>query len=86
MIDVYVLLDAIAKCMSSEEKELCKIGELALNMMIETATTTVGDRDKAADLPIFEVVADKLCSCCYERAWSRWPPSDSARSASNDST
>lgn len=69
MIDVYVLLDAITKCMSSEEKELSKIGELALNMMIETATTIVGDKAKAADLPLFEVVADKLCSCCYERAW-----------------
>ena len=69
MIDVYVLLDAITKCMSSEEKELCKIGELALNMMIDTATTIIGDKDKAADLPLFEVVADKLCGCCYERAW-----------------
>ena len=69
VIDVYVLLDAITKCMSSEEKELCKIGELALNMMIDTATTIIGDKDKAADLPLFEVVADKLCGCCYERAW-----------------
>ena len=69
MIDVYVLLDAISKCMSSEEKELSKIGELALNMMIETTTTIVGDWDKATDLPIFEVVADKLCSSCYERVW-----------------
>ena len=55
--------------MSSEEKELSKMGELALNMMIETATIIVGDRGKAADLPLFEVMADKLCSCCYERAW-----------------
>lgn len=66
---MYVLLDAITKCMSSEEKELCKIGELALNMMIDTATTIIGDKDKASDLPLFEVIADKLCGCCYERAW-----------------
>ena len=69
VMDVYVLLDAIVKCVSSEEKELCRIGELALNMMIETSSTIVGDRGKAADLPLFEVMADKLCSCCYERAW-----------------
>ena len=69
VMDVYVLLNAITKCMSSEEKELCRIGELALNMMIETAAIIVGDRGKAADLPIFEVMADKLCSLCYERAW-----------------
>ena len=68
-MDVYVLLDAIVKCVSSEEKELCKIGELALNMMIETSATIVGDRGKAAELPLFEVMADKLCGCCYERAW-----------------
>ena len=39
-MDVYVLLDAIAKCMSSEEKELCKIGELALNMTIEVGNNS----------------------------------------------
>ena len=68
-MDVYVLLDAITKCISSEEKELSKIGELALNIMIETATVIVGDVEKASELALFEVVADKLCGCCYERAW-----------------
>ena len=69
VMDVYVLLDAIVKCISSEEKELYKIGELALNMIIDTAATIVGDSGKASELPLFEVMADKLCSCCYERAW-----------------
>ena len=36
---------------------------------METAATIVGDREKACGLPLFEVAVDKLCSCCYERAW-----------------
>ncbi len=69
VMDVYVLFDAVAKCISSEEKELTKMGEVALGIVIETATTITGDRSKASELPIFEVAADKLCGCCYERAW-----------------
>jgi transformation/transcription domain-associated protein len=69
VLDVYVLLDAFAACISSEEKDLCKIGQLALGMVIDTAATIVGDREKASELLLFEVVADKVCGCCYERAW-----------------
>ena len=36
---------------------------------METAATIVGDHDKACSLPLFEVAVDRLCSCCYERAW-----------------
>ena len=36
---------------------------------METAATIVGDREKACGLPLFEVAVDKLCACCYERAW-----------------
>ena len=69
VLDVYVLFDAIAACISLEEKDLCKIGQLALGMVIDTAATIVGDREKASELLLFEVVADKVCGCCYERAW-----------------
>ncbi|XP_064401908.1 transformation/transcription domain-associated protein-like isoform X2 [Halichondria panicea] len=69
VMDVYVLLDSITKCMCSEEKELNKIGELALKIVIETATTILGDKEKASELPLFEVAVDKMCGCCYERAW-----------------
>ena len=68
-MDVYVLLDALAKCVASEEKELCRIAELALTFVVDTAATIVGDREKASELPLFEVAVDKLCGCCYERAW-----------------
>jgi len=69
VMDVYVLLDAITKCMSSEEKELCRMGEVTLSMVIETACTIVGERERASELPLFEFAADKLSGCCYERAW-----------------
>ena len=69
MIDVHVMLDAIVKCVSSDEKELCKIGSMTLALIIDTATTIVGDKEKASELPLFEAAADKLCGCCYEQAW-----------------
>ena len=69
VMDVYIILDAITKCMGSEEKELCKISELALGVIIETATTITGDKEKASELALFEVAGEKLCSLCYERAW-----------------
>ena len=68
-MDVHVLLDAITKCISSEDSELNKVGELALGLVTDTAATIVGDKEKACELPLFEVAVDKLCSCCYERAW-----------------
>ena len=46
MIDVHVMLDAIVKCVSSDEKELCKIGAMTLALIIDTATTIVGDKEK----------------------------------------
>ena len=46
MIDVHVMLDAIVKCVSSDEKELCKIGSMTLALIIDTATTIVGDKEK----------------------------------------
>ena len=45
-MDVFVLVEAIAKCVCSEEKELCRIGEVALQVVLETATTLMGSIDK----------------------------------------
>ena len=68
-MDVYILLDALAKCVGSEERELCRIAELALTFILDTATTITGDKERACELPLFEVAVDKMCGCCYERAW-----------------
>ena len=68
-MDVYILLDAVAKCVASEEKELCRIAELVLTFVVDTASTIVGDKERASELPLFEIAVEKLCGCCYERAW-----------------
>lgn len=47
-MDVFVLVEAIAKCVCSEEKELCRIGEVALQVVLETATTLMGSIDKVS--------------------------------------
>ena len=68
-MDVHVLIDALTRCICSEDADLNKVGELALGLMTDTAATIVGGRERACELPLFEVAVDKLCACCYERAW-----------------
>ncbi|XP_074624680.1 transformation/transcription domain-associated protein-like isoform X2 [Acropora palmata] len=68
-MDVHALIDAIAAVMAMEDKEFYKVGELAVAVMIETATAITGNAYKAARLPLFEYLSEKLCGCCYERAW-----------------
>ncbi|XP_019648042.1 PREDICTED: transformation/transcription domain-associated protein-like [Branchiostoma belcheri] len=68
-MDPLVIVDAVAVCMSHEEKELCKIGEIALAIIIEVTATVLGSKEKACQLPLFEYIVERLCSCCYERAW-----------------
>nr|KAG5693699.1 hypothetical protein BaRGS_008341 [Batillaria attramentaria] len=68
-MDTQILVDALAVIMGHEEKELCKPGNLALALMLDTATTTLGSKDRACQLPLFEYLVDKMCSLCYDRAW-----------------
>ncbi|XP_077870553.1 transformation/transcription domain-associated protein [Saccoglossus kowalevskii] len=68
-MDPHVLVEAIAACMAHEEKELCKTGQLAMSLMIETATAITGSRARACRMPLFEYVVEKMCACCYQRAW-----------------
>ncbi|XP_072179557.1 transformation/transcription domain-associated protein-like [Diadema setosum] len=68
-MDPHVLVDAISACMAHEEKELCKTGQLALTVIVETAAAVMGSKARACQLSIFEYVADRMCNCCYERAW-----------------
>ncbi|KAH9644539.1 hypothetical protein HF086_002340 [Spodoptera exigua] len=68
-LDPLVLVDAIAVIMGHEEKELCKPGHLALVLMIETAATVLGSRERACRLPLMEYLAERMSALCYERAW-----------------
>lgn len=47
-MDIHVLIDALASIMAMEDKEFCKVGELAMAVMIETATIIVGDHHKVS--------------------------------------
>ncbi|XP_026322829.1 transcription-associated protein 1 isoform X2 [Hyposmocoma kahamanoa] len=68
-LDALVLVDAIAVVMGHEEKELCKPGHLALVLMIETAGTVLGSKERACRLPLMEYLAERMSALCYERAW-----------------
>ncbi|XP_038211764.1 transcription-associated protein 1 isoform X1 [Zerene cesonia] len=68
-LDALVLVDAIAVVMGHEEKELCKPGHLALVLMIETAATVLGSKERACKLPLMEYLAERMSALCYERAW-----------------
>lgn len=68
-IDALVLLDAIALVMGHEEKELCKPGHLAMVLILETASTVLGGKERACRLPLMEYLAERMSALCYERAW-----------------
>ncbi|XP_046480160.1 transformation/transcription domain-associated protein [Neodiprion pinetum] len=68
-LDPLVLIDALTVIMGHEEKELCKPGNLALVLILETATNILGSRERACQLPLMEYLAERMCSLCYERAW-----------------
>ncbi|XP_072415930.1 transformation/transcription domain-associated protein isoform X1 [Chiloscyllium punctatum] len=68
-MDPLVLIDAIAICMAYEEKELCKIGEVALAVIFDVASIILGSKERACLLPLFSYIVERLCACCYEQAW-----------------
>nr|XP_018666778.1 transformation/transcription domain-associated protein isoform X1 [Ciona intestinalis]XP_018666779.1 transformation/transcription domain-associated protein isoform X2 [Ciona intestinalis] len=68
-MDPLVLVDAIAECMAYEEKELCKIGNIAILLMVKVGKTVLGSCERSANLPIFSYVVERMCACCYDRAW-----------------
>ncbi|XP_058799221.1 transformation/transcription domain-associated protein [Phymastichus coffea] len=67
--DPLVLIDALTVIMGHEEKELCKPGNLALVLILETSTNILGSKERACQLPLMEYLAERMCSLCYERAW-----------------
>ena len=49
-MDPLVLIDAIAICMAYEEKELCKIGEVALAVIFDVASIILGSKERVRNL------------------------------------
>ena len=68
-MDGLVLVDALAAIMGHEEKELCKPGHLAMVLILDTATTITGSRERACRLPLMDYLSERMCALCYERAW-----------------
>lgn len=52
-MDPLVLIDAIAICMAYEEKELCKIGEVALAVIFDVASIILGSKERVILCIIF---------------------------------
>ena len=38
-------------------------------LVLDTATTITGSRERACRLPLMDYLAEKMCALCYERAW-----------------
>lgn len=55
-MDALVLIDALAIIMGHEEKELCKPGQAALALILQTATNVLGSKDR---------VSENHQKCCY---------------------
>jgi transformation/transcription domain-associated protein len=47
-MDTQILIDALAVIMGHEEKELCKPGNLALVLILDTATTILGSKERVS--------------------------------------
>lgn len=52
-MDPLVLIDAIAICMAYEEKELCKIGEVALAVIFDVASIILGSKERVNFLKMY---------------------------------
>lgn len=57
-LDPHVLIDAIATCMAHEEKELCKPGQVALNVILDTAAAILGSKYRVSlvEVEIFSLL------------------------------
>lgn len=64
-LDPLVLVDALAAIMGHEEKELCKPGYVAMGLMLETANSILGSKEKVIHLP--ETAKESTNSICVSR-------------------
>ncbi|CAO3595980.1 unnamed protein product [Absidia cylindrospora] len=68
-LNTTILVDAIVEVIASENADLRKRAEQALQICFETATVIMGGREHVWRLPIFRVFASQFCSCCYKQEW-----------------
>ncbi|CAG7721830.1 unnamed protein product [Allacma fusca] len=68
-MDPYVFFDGIAQVLASEEKEMKRPALFALAVIMNCAINIVGSKERACFLPMVELITEKMCALCYERAW-----------------
>ena len=61
-MDTQILIDALAVIMGHEEKELCKPGNLALVLILDTASTILGSKEKVSGMVINSLLCFTLRS------------------------
>ena len=49
-MDPQVLINALAVVMGHEEKELCKPGKITMELILDTATTITGSKQRVSNL------------------------------------
>lgn len=59
-MDPLVLIDAIAICMAYEEKELCKIGEVALAVIFDVASIILGSKERVIFVFLLKIYLNDL--------------------------
>ncbi|KAF7725495.1 hypothetical protein EC973_009595 [Apophysomyces ossiformis] len=68
-LNTTILVEAIVEIISSEDVQLRKRAEQALQLCFETAVSVLGGKELVWHLPIFRVFASQFCSCCYKQEW-----------------
>lgn len=64
-MDPLVLIDAIAICMAYEEKELCKIGEVALAVIFDVASIILGSKERVRKAEQFAGICSRKGALTY---------------------
>ncbi|CAO3681372.1 unnamed protein product [Umbelopsis ramanniana] len=68
-LNTTIIVDAIVDVMTSEDKDMQKLAESALQYCYDIAVTMLGGKEHVGMLPIFKVFASQFCSCCYKQEW-----------------
>lgn len=73
-MDTQILIDALAVIMGHEEKELCKPGNLALVLILETATTILGSKERVGvNIIVGDIGQQGDGGCQYNSGgWGDW--------------
>ena len=70
-LNTTILVEAIVDVMASENHEVRKRGEQALQFCFDVTVCVLGSKEHVAQLPLFRVFASQFCSYCYKQEWHK---------------